>query len=202
VYPENWSDPSKRGFLIGDIGVSLKDKIDPAVDFLDEKIQTWNNTHGENAFVENYCGGIGNTVDLLNCGSMAAQDIATLHDLVGTGILFSTTVAGCFMGGVVGCKADLAEGILLWNSGLNVAETGASNISAILSVSADYIDDGKLGDTTATTVVAASAGMKAVDPFSDLLIDGYGSGYNHGLFPGVIQITNNVRAFFQNIFRK
>ena len=126
---------------------------------------------------------------------MATQDIATLIDIVGVGVEWTLVGVGCFSGGQAGCLVGYWEAEEIWIlGGPNSAETIFSNISAVLTISADYIDDRKLGEASATTFATAGAGLFSVEPTTDLLIDGYGTGYNHGIFCGISTILNCFSA--------
>jgi RHS repeat-associated protein len=121
-------------------------------------------------------------VALLNSGAGVTQDLATLVDFVGVAIVFGLTLASCPMG----CAEGTLAGLLIWATPIfNGTETGLSWASTLLTISADLMDDRKWGESSSTSVATSLAGTVAFDPFTDLIIDGYASGYNHGLFCGI-----------------
>ncbi len=87
---------------------------------------------------------------------MVTQDVATLIDIVGVGVEWSLVGVGCFSGGAAGCLAGFLTAEEIWLfGGLNTFETYFSTASAVLTISADYLDDRQLGDATATTIATA-----------------------------------------------
>jgi len=143
-------------------------------------------------------------VDTLYQLSDFTQDMATLVDMFGVAMVFGITGAECAVGLTVGgveglaveCIAGDIEGVIAYNvGGINVIETGFSLASLALNVSADGLDDGQLGEASYTSVTTFVTGLVMVDPFSDLIIDGYASGYNHGYFNDIYTILNGGSLF-------
>ncbi len=138
-------------------------------------------------------------VDTLYQLANFSQDMATLTDMFGAAMVLGITGAECAVGltvgGIpgmaVGCVAGGVEGIVAYNlSGINAIETGFSLASLVLTLAADGLDDGQLGEASYTSVTTFVAGLVTVDPFTDLIIDGYASGYNHGYFNDLHTILN------------
>ena len=73
---------------------------------------------------------------------------------------------------------------------LNGIETGLSTASFVLTLLADYQDDGELGENTRTAGTTFFAGLVMVDPYTDFVIDKYASGYNHGMYNDIDTILN------------
>lgn len=142
--------------------------------------------------IESYCG----DTSTLGCISMLAQDAATLLDLVGVGLIEAPLVAGgCLEGGLLGCAAGEVVAAGIWSITLNPIEMGLSFASTGLTIFDDLINNGGIGENTITSVATSLAGAMAPTPSSDLLIDGYASGFNHGLFNGLITIGNGGSLF-------
>jgi hypothetical protein len=138
-----------------------------------------------NNIVDSYCGNISG----LACLAMLTQDIATLIDLVGVGLIETPAViGGCFEGGPAGCI--LAEGAVIpvWTSTLNNAETSFSSASMGLTILDDVFNNGGWGENSSTSVATWAVGLLPLTPSWDLAVDGYSSGYNHGIFNGVYTI--------------
>ena len=141
-----------------------------------------------------YCG----ESSSLGCLSFLLQDGATLVDIVGMGVVSALTITGCVVGtpggggGVLaGCAAGGAEGLFFYNTtGLNTAESALSFGSTVLTVIDDARQYGELGESSQTSIPATLTGLVMIDPFTDAIIDGYVSGYNHGLFNGIDHIYN------------
>ena len=130
-------------------------------------------------------------VEGLYNASNFAQDIAFLID-----IPFAITeaifiVGECIMAFPAGCKTGALMGQAAFNiSGANAAESFLGFVSFALTASADLLDDGNLGEPTATSFATLTAGSMMIDPIGDLLIDRYASGYNHGIYNGIISLMN------------
>ncbi len=138
--------------------------------------------------IYNYCGGpVG-----LACASYMFQDAATLVDLGGVVFIeIPTVVAGCAGGGPGGCVAGEGAVILEWNlSPINPTETALSGISLVLTGLDDGINNGGFGENTYTSGATFFAGLLPLTPSWDLIVDGYASGYNHGIFNGVDYILS------------
>jgi hypothetical protein len=136
--------------------------------------------------IDNYCGGpVG-----LACASYMFQDAATLIDAVG--VVFTEiplVTAGC-AAGPEGCLAGELAAWAAWNaSPANATETMLSLISLGLTVTDDYFNNGGLGENTLTSSGTFLAGLVNT-PSGDLIVDGYASGYNHGLFNGLTTIIS------------
>jgi len=123
--------------------------------------------------------------------------LATLIDVVGVIVVSLDIGFGCVAGaaangiGIVpGCGAGLLAGLVGYNTVLNPFETGLSASSFVLTGFADYLDDGELGEATRTSGTTFFTGLVMVDPYTDLVIDGYASGYNHGRFNDIDTILN------------
>jgi RHS repeat-associated protein len=127
-----------------------------------------------------------------------AQDIATLIDLgfaIPEGVIITTGVAS---GGPETIPVAVGGFDIIYNvSGGNLAETFFSGVSLLFTGLADYADDGQLGDAFLTSAITFGAGLAMPDPIGDLVIDGYASGYNHGIFSGATDILNGA-SFFNN----
>lgn len=140
-----------------------------------------------------YCGASSS----LGCLGMLTQDIATLIDLVGVGVIEAPGVmSGCIEGGPLGCVIAEVGVIVTWNLTLNNLETAASSASLALTVVDDALNNGGLGENSATSFATWVAGLPPLLPSWDLVVDGYSSGYNHGLFNGIHTVFNN------GLFRK
>ena len=143
-------------------------------------------------------------VDILYQLANFSQDMATLVDMFGSAMVLGITGAECAVGStlggipgmVAGCVAGGIEGIVAYNlSGINTVETGFSLASLVLTLAADGFDDGQLGEASYTSVTTFVTGLVMVDPFTDLIIDGYASGYNHGYFNDLHTILNGGPLF-------
>ena len=105
--------------------------------------------------------------------------------VVGITLAYCTGGAIGGLGGVLeGCFAGGVEGLLAYNLILNPIESYLSVSSTTLTLAADFLDDRQLGESSHISVNATLMGLAMVDPFTDLAIDGYVSGYNHGFFNG------------------
>jgi hypothetical protein len=132
------------------------------------------------------------TVALLNKLATGAQDIATLIDL-GFAIPEVIIAAIGLSGGLETIPVVISGMDIIFNlSGANLAETSFSFASLVLTVGADFLEDGQLGDSTLTSAVTFGAGLMMPDPIGDLAIDGYASGYNHGIFSGFDELLNGA----------
>ena len=146
--------------------------------------------------IEIYCG----ESSSLGCLSYLLQDGATLVDIVGMGVVSALTITGCVVGtpggggGVLaGCAAGGAEGLFLYNTtGLNTAESILSALSSGVTALDDYRNYGELGESSRTSITTTLVGLVMIDPFTDAVIDGYASGYNHGLFNSIDHIYNGL----------
>ena len=135
-------------------------------------------------------------VNLLHLFANMTQDIATLIDLGFAApevylLIVGTASAGPEAIPVVVIGLDLAFNL----SGANLAEMSFSGVSLGFTAIADTIGDGHLGDSTLTSFSTFVAGAAMPDPIGDLIIDGYGSGYNHGLFSGITGLMNSASFF-------
>jgi hypothetical protein len=134
----------------------------------------------------------GGVTDLLYATASIAQDLATFGDalfVVGTS---GAVTAGCLTGGPAGCLAAAIEMEIGYLSGPKQLLDGLSAASFLFTAFGDAIDDGHLGEATATSFTTAMLGLPSLDPFSSLALNAYGSGYNHGYFNGVISIANGA----------
>ena len=119
------------------------------------------------------------------------QDLATSVDLIGLGMESVFIGYGCVTAGLPGCFSGVVAGNIVWvGTGLNSIETGLSLASAGATLIADYSDGGGFGEATHTSIGTAVVGLISTDPIVDFLIDGYASGYNHGVFCGVDTILD------------
>ena len=131
--------------------------------------------------------GAADTLYLL--GSLS-QDLATFGDamfVVGT---TGVVTAGCMLGGGAGCIAAAIEMEIAYISGYKQVVDLLSFASLAFTVPADVIDDGRLGQNSATSFTTVALGTISFDPLSSLALNANGSGYNHGVFNGVIDIAN------------
>jgi len=130
-------------------------------------------------------------VSSINTLATASQDVATVIDL---GFAIPEVVVGLIgllSGGPETLPVVVGGMDIAWNlSGANGFETGFGLTSLIFTGIADRLDDGQFGDATLTSASTFVAGALMVDPIGDLVIDGYGSGYNHGIFIGIDGIMN------------
>ena len=131
-----------------------------------------------------YCGGgLNGFYNFFDCTANITQDLALLID---TPFAFGELVlitAGCFAG-PKGCLAGAGVAATIFNiTGANAAETGLSSAATVLSIAADFADDGDFGESTAVSFTAGVAGFFSPDPIIDFAIDGFGSAYNHDVKP-------------------
>jgi hypothetical protein len=132
--------------------------------------------------------------------AVASQDIATVID-GGFAILeVSFVAAGCAITSEAGCVEGAAAGLLLGQATFNVfggngAETGLSLASLVFTAVADGLEDNEFGEATTTSLATFGAGGLMLDPIGDLAIDGYASGYNHGIFNGIEAIISGGSLF-------
>ena len=132
--------------------------------------------------VSDYCGDISG----LACLANLAQDVATLTDLVGVGLIEGPAVAaGCIEGGLLGCAIAEVGVIVTWNLTLNNVEQYASAGSFVFTVLDDLSNNGGWGENSSTSLTTLVAGTLPLTPSWDLAVDTYASGYNHGFFNGV-----------------
>jgi RHS repeat-associated protein len=132
--------------------------------------------------IDNYCGNISG----LACAANFTQDIATLTDLVGVGLIEVPLVAaGCASGGPLGCAIAEIEVMATWNLTLNIVEQIASAGSFGFTLADDLINNGGWGENSSTSLATLAAGALPLTPSWDLAVDIYSSGYNHGIFNGV-----------------
>jgi len=132
-------------------------------------------------------------VDVLKLIASGTQDLATTVDFVGSEAEVAEMALGCAdgipaggAGVVIGCAGGLLVGRAEWVfGGGNTVETVLGFTSLGFTAVADFADDGQFGDDTLTSVTTTAMGTVILDPIGDLVVDGYGSGYNHGLFPGI-----------------
>ncbi len=179
--PVRYNDPT--GHMIEEDKGGKKGRMDESSTELDEIIQEEANP------IESYCG----ENSTLGCISMALQDATTLVDLVGVGLIEVPLVAaGCFGGGLAGCLAGEAEAIAVWNVTGNPIDIALSWSSTFFTFMDDVINNGGMGENTVTSVSSSIAGMMAPTPSTDLIIDTYASGYNHGFFNGILSIGNGA----------
>jgi hypothetical protein len=143
--------------------------------------------------ITNYCE---DSSSGLACLANAAQDIATLTDIVGVGLIETPAVAvGCFEGGPLGCVIAEVGVWATWNLTLNNVEAAASLASFGFTVLDDLSNNGGLGENSATSLATLAAGQLPLTPSWDLVVDTYASGYNHGSFNGVSTIWTD--GFFK-----
>jgi len=152
--------------------------------------------------IESYCS---DAASGLYCIANATQDVATLIDLNGAAAEWNLILLGCSFGGPGGCVAGWKAGMKLWNAPIfgpfsaNYIEGRFSFASLVFTMAADFEDGGNgflgLEESSATAFVTFSLGQMSPDPIVDLAIDGYASGYNHGIFNDVITIINGGSIF-------
>jgi hypothetical protein len=148
-----------------------------------------------------YCGGGSNGLyNILDCGATFTQDVVLIIDIPFAGVEMVFITIGC-LEGPAGCAAGAALGIELFNGmGANFLEARLSNLSARLSIFADVADHGLIhvGEPSATAIASALAGNISPDPILDLIIDGYGSAYNHDYVNGIYSfIPFDSNPFFR-----
>jgi hypothetical protein len=137
--------------------------------------------------IEAYCG----DTSTLGCLSMLAQDVATLIDLVGVGLIEAPlTIAGC-LEGPLGCALGEFEAWQVWNTTLNGPETFFSFASFVFTLADDLINNGGWGENSSTSLTTLLAGQLPLTPSWDLAVDTYSSGYNHGFFNGIYAFGSN-----------
>jgi hypothetical protein len=139
-------------------------------------------------------------VDNLNNLAVATQDIATVIDGGFAVVEVSLVAAGCAITSEAGCIEGAAAGLLLGQATFNIfggngAETGLSLASLVFTAAADVLEDNEFGEATTTSLLTFGAGGLMLDPIGDLAIDGYASGYNHGIFNGIETILNGGPLF-------
>jgi hypothetical protein len=138
--------------------------------------------------VDIYCGDISD----LACAANFTQDMATLIDLVGVGLIELPLVAmGCLDGGLLGCAIGEYAAWGIWNTTLNGPETFFSFVSFGFTLIDDVVNNGGLGENSATSFTTLLAGQLPLTPSWDLVVDTYSSGYNHGFFNGVYTLGHN-----------
>jgi hypothetical protein len=131
----------------------------------------------------------------LNFLATATQDIATGIDFV-----WASAETGFGIEAITGGPEAVAAVVIgvdiLYNiTGANAWESIFSGLSLIFTYAADSADDGQISETTLTSAVTFGLGLITPDPIIDLAIDGYASGYNHGVFNGVDTIMNGGPTF-------
>jgi len=140
------------------------------------------------SFIQNYCGNISG----LACAANISQDVATLIDLVGVGLIEGpAVVAGCIEGGPLGCAIAEVGVAVTWTLTLNNVETVASSASLGFTILDDLNNNGGWGENSSTSLASWAAGLLPLTPSWDLAVDTYASGYNHGVFNGVNTILTN-----------
>ena len=123
------------------------------------------------------------------------QDLATVVNLNFALVELYFIVMGC-MAGLEGCAVGALTGELVFNGmGGNLAETILSGASLFFTGTADILDDGEFSEVTITSAATFGAGTLMFDPIGDLAIDGYSSGYNHGIFNGILTVMNGGSIF-------
>lgn len=138
--------------------------------------------------LDSYCGDVSG----LACAAIFTQDVATLIDLVGVGLIEAPVVAtGCIEGGPLGCAIAEVGVWATWTVTLNNIETAASSASLALTVADDLINNGGWGEGSSTSSATWAAGLLPLTPSWDLAVDTYSSGYNHGFFNGINTIRTN-----------
>jgi hypothetical protein len=144
-----------------------------------------------------YCGGGSNSAyNFFDCGANITQDLALAIDTPFAALDAVLITAGCFAG-PEGCLAGAVAADLVFNlTGANISEMVLSIASAGFSIGADATDDGRLGESSAVSVVAAGAGALSPDPILDFTIDGFGAGYNHDIRP-----ISNIVPFMRSLFK-
>ena len=129
-----------------------------------------------------YCANISG----LACVANLSQDVATLTDLVGVGLIEGPAVGvGCIEGGPFGCAIAEVGVAATWTLTLNNVETGASGASLLTTIADDVFNNGGWGENSSTSLATFAAGLVPLTPSWDLAVDTYASGYNHGFFNGV-----------------
>jgi hypothetical protein len=142
-------------------------------------------------------------VDLIKSLSdfaIATQDLATTIDAGFAMVEIGLVATGCIASSEIGCVEGAAAGAFLGQMifngfGGNAAETGFSFASLLFTVVADVLDDNEFGEATTTSTATVAAGGLMLDPIGDLVIDGYASGYNHGIFNGLETIFKGGSLF-------
>jgi len=128
----------------------------------------------------------------LSDAATQSQDIATLIDLVGLGLIEGPAVAiGCIEGGPLGCAVAEVGVAATWTLTLNIAETIASSTSLGFTILDDVVNNGGWGTNSTTSLATWGAGLIPLTPSWDLAVDSYSSGYNHGIFNGIGTILND-----------
>ena len=116
------------------------------------------------------------------CTGTVLQDAATTVDLLGATGEAGLITVGCVDAGPPGCAAGLAASWVLWGQSGNPIETGLSWASTGATLFDDLSTPGSNGKNFATSLTGTLLGQVSPDPIIDLFIDGYESGYNHGVF--------------------
>jgi hypothetical protein len=133
--------------------------------------------------------------NFFDCGANVTQDLALAIDIPFAGLDAWLITLGCF-DGPGGCLAGAFVADVVFNvSGANASEMGLSISSATFSSLADLTDDGHIGESTAVSWVTAGVGALSPDPILDMLIDGFGAGYNHDIKP-----ISNLVPFIGSLF--
>jgi RHS repeat-associated protein len=134
-------------------------------------------------------------VDNINGTAAFFQFLALVIDVPIGGAEIITAGIACGVTIEVGCIPGAGEVILdfdlIYNTTpLGPAETGFSFISSALTITADFLDDGKFGEATNTAIFTFLAGAINPDPALDAAIDLYGMGYATGAYNGIDTIMN------------
>ncbi len=99
----------------------------------------------------------------------------------------------------MGGPGGRAEGVWLtwkiWGLTLNRAENALSFASMLFTIGDDVFNNGGAGENTVTSVATFLVGGASPDPLADLIIDGYASGYNHGIFNGIRPMFSSGELF-------
>jgi RHS repeat-associated protein len=110
--------------------------------------------------IEAYCG----DASTLGCLSMLAQDVATLIDLIGVGLIEAPlTIAGC-LEGPLGCALGEFEAWQVWNTTLNGPETFFSFTSFVFTLADDLINNDGWGENSSTSLTTLLAGQLPLTP--------------------------------------
>lgn len=144
--------------------------------------------------IENYCGGGTNGwYNFFDCGATITQDMALAIDTPFVLLEGALIGIGC-LDGPGGCVAGAAVADAIFNVlGANFEETVLSTgFSTVFTFLADVADDGHVGVNTVDAAIPAVAGYFAADPIVDAGIDAYGSGVNHGAWPGIASYIGSL----------
>ena len=130
---------------------------------------------------------------LLSSASINLQDLA-----LGTSAVGSTME-------VLGLAAGGPEGVAIGNGFHQIftspIETVASWSSTFATIADDFVigqsdfATGKIGESTATSLITSTIGTFIPIATIDVAIDGYAAAYNHGNAPGVFTIYAVIREF-------